>query len=72
MQDYDYSKLKGRMKEKGFTQESIAEIAGISACSMNLTLNNNRNFKQGEILKMRIALDIPAESISDYFFTQIL
>lgn len=72
MYDYDYSKLLGRIKEKGFTQETLAPKLGISACSLNLALNNNREFKQEELVKACETLDIPLAKIADYFFTHKL
>ena len=65
---YDYSKLVGRIREKGYTQEEFAKKIGICATSLNLKLNNKRDFWQGEILKTCEVLSIPAEDIPDYFF----
>lgn len=72
MHEYDYSKLIGKMREKGYTQEKAAQEIGISPCSLNLSLNNKRNLKQCEILKICETLDIPTALISDYFFTHKL
>lgn len=68
MQEYNYSRLNGRIRERGFTQESLAKEVGISATSMNLSLNNKRNFKQCEILRMCEVLEIAACEIAEYFF----
>lgn len=68
MQSYDYSKLLGRMKEQGFTQEKLAKSIGISETSVNLSLNNKRNFRQNEILKITEVLSIPVENLEQYFF----
>lgn len=72
MQQYDYSMLLGRMKERGFTQEKLAKTLGISECSVNFSLNNKRNFRQDEILKMTEVLGIPGKKIEEYFFTHKL
>lgn len=72
MQQYDYSKLLGRMRELGFTQEKLAKAIGISECSMNFSLNNKRNFRQDEISKISSELKIPARNIDSYFFTHKL
>ena len=72
MRIYDYSKLLGRMKERGFTQETFAKELGISACSLNLSLNNKRDFRQKEMLRAIELLDIPYGSIEDYFFASNL
>ena len=71
MEQYDYSKLLGRMREKRFTQDALAEKIGISATSMNLSLNNKRDFRQEEILLICEQLDIPLSKIPDYFFCRL-
>lgn len=65
---YNYGKLLGRMKEKRFTQDELADKIGISATSMNLSLNNKRDFKQEEILSVCDCLGIPLSKIPEYFF----
>ena len=65
---YNYSKLLGAIKEHGYTQQSFAQKLGISACSLNLTLHNKRDFRQDEISKASELLKIPASAICDYFF----
>lgn len=66
----DYSKLSGRIKEKGFTQESLAKHIGITPGSMSDKLNNKSFFKQMEIIAICLALDIQFEEIGEYFFTR--
>ena len=68
MERYDYKKLLGRMREKRFTQDTLAEKIGISATSMNLSLNNKRDFRQEEILSVCEQLNIPLSAIPNYFF----
>lgn len=72
MQQYDYSRLLGRMKERGFTQEKLAKGIGISECSVNFSLNNKRNFRQDEILSIGRLLDIPSGELEKYFFAHKL
>jgi hypothetical protein len=70
---YDYSKLLGRIRERGFTQETLAldsSLKGkIGKTSLNLSLNNRRVFRQDEITGLCICLGIPFTQIPDYFFT---
>lgn len=66
----DYSKLLGKIKEKGFTQETLAKTIGITPGSMSEKLNNKANFKQKEIILICQALDISISEIGEYFFTQ--
>ena len=65
---YDYSKLLGRMKERGYTQAALAKEIGISETSLNLRLNNKLRFSQDEILKSCDSLGVPRDSLGDYFF----
>ena len=62
---YNYSKLLGIMKEKGYSQEAIAAKIGISACSMNLKLNNKSVFRQDEMTNICTVLDIPLYNLFD-------
>ena len=72
MERYDYRKLLGKMREQKVTQEVLAEKVGISATSMNLSLNNKRDFRQEEILVICESLDISLSDIPTYFFTNDL
>ena len=72
MERYDYRKLLGKMREQKVTQEVLAEKVGISATSMNLSLNNKRDFRQEEILVICESLDISLSDIPTYFFTKDL
>ena len=65
---FDYSKLLGRIKEKGLTQESLAKNIGITPGSMSEKLNNKANFKQKEIFAICRELDISVGEIGEYFF----
>ena len=72
MERYDYRKLLGKMREQRVTQEVLAEKVGISATSMNLSLNNKRDFRQEEILIICESLGISLSGIPTYFFTKDL
>lgn len=65
---YNYSKLLGRMKEKGITQETLAKGIGVNPATLNTWLNNKGEFSQRFILKTCAFLDIPINQIPYYFF----
>ena len=67
---FDYSKLKGKIREVFGTQENFANVIGCSATSINYKLNNKSKFTQDEISKSVSALKISPEEISIYFFTE--
>lgn len=65
---YDYSKLKGRMAELGFTGKAIASAVGMAASTFSLKLNNRGEFSQGEICRIMEILQIDRADVSHYFF----
>lgn len=67
---FDYSRLKGRAKEQGMTQEQLAIVAGMKEATYSQKINNNSEFKQSEILNICDALGIEHCQIHSYFFTQ--
>ena len=66
---FDYSKLLGRIKEYGFTQENIASEVGMSVSTLSFKLNNKAFFAQKEIRKICDLLEIEIAEIGVYFFT---
>ena len=66
---FEYSKLLGRIKEHGYTQEILAAEIGISKATMSLKLNNKAFFTQPEISAICTILKIQLGEIGVYFFT---
>ena len=66
---FDYSKLRGKIREIFRTQSAFAEAMGISSTSLSAKLNNNVEFTQKEIDKAVELLKIAKEDIPAYFFT---
>ena len=67
---FDYSKLKGKIKEVFGTQSAFAKAMGLSGVSLSSKLNNLTGFTQSEINKACELLDISFEFIHVYFFTE--
>ena len=65
---YDYSKLNGRIVEMCGTQAKFANLMGLSTRTMSLKLNNKIKFKQDEIQKAIVILQLNSRDISEYFF----
>lgn len=65
---YDYSKLKGKIKEVCNTQDEFAWQMGLSARSITLKLSSARSWKQDEIIKAIGILGLTEDDIQDYFF----
>lgn len=67
---FNYSKLIGRMAEKGETRESISNKLGISSMALRNKLSGKTQFKQDEMAKLIEVLDIDPERIAFYFFAE--
>ena len=65
---FNYSKLLGRMRECGFTQEQLAKEIGINKATLSVKLNNRFSFTQEEILAIGKLLNIPTSEIGEYFY----
>ena len=68
MLQFNYSALLGLMREKGYTQEALANKVGISATQLSQKLNGHFAFKQTDIQGIVDALDISPAEIGRYFF----
>lgn len=69
---YDYSKLRGKIKEVFGRQEDFAFAMSLSPTSLSSKLNNKVEFSQDEMNRACIILHIPVEFIHLYFFDKKL
>ena len=69
MPNMDYSLLLGRIKERGYTQKSLAEAVGISEGQFCAKLNGKFPFKQTEINRICDTLQIEGDKIGEFFFS---
>lgn len=67
---YNYSKLLGKIKECGYTQEKLAIEIGRDKSSMSAKLNGKSAFTTKEIDCICKVLEISNNEIVDYFFTR--
>lgn len=67
---YNYSKLLGRIKECGLTQEQLANEIGINKATLSAKLNNKFSFNSDEMDAICRVLDISPEEIGSYFFAR--
>ena len=70
--DYDYSKLKGKLREKGIIYKILGEKIGISETSVSERINNNAQFTQEEMEKTMSVLEEPLNKVDEYFFTHLV
>lgn len=67
---YNYSRLLGRMREFGYTQEKLASAIGREKSSLNAKINGKSAFTTNEIDRICRVLDISNGDIGDYFFAK--
>lgn len=68
--EFDYSKLKGRAREKGMTLQKIHDETGISTRTLSLKWNGKGFFTQPEMYALKKLLDL--ETIDAYFLVEKL
>lgn len=66
---YDYTKLKERISENGYTQEQVAKYLNISKGAFSQKINGSVAFGQDDVRDICKLLKIPKTKIYDYFFT---
>lgn len=65
---FDFSKLKGKIKEVFETQNIFAEKIGINESTLSNKLNNKAEFSTIEIVKACFLLHIDFCEVNEYFF----
>ena len=65
---YNYSKLLGRIRERGLTQEQLAKAIGKNKSTISAKVNNQFSFTQEEMDAICKVLDISNDEIGEYFF----
>lgn len=68
----DYSKLRGRIKEKLGTEGALARAISRSSGYLSAALNGKIGFEQTDIWAICEILDIDQQDVGDYFFTKKL
>lgn len=65
---FDYSKLKGRIREKYGNQEDFANAIGLTPTTISFKINGKAKWRQDEIVKAAKLLEISKDEIVEYFF----
>lgn len=69
---FDYSKLRGRIREMYGKEGAFAEALGISPKSLSDWLNNKKYWKHEYISIAIELLKIPDSEVGIYFFTRLV
>lgn len=70
MIQYDYSKIKGRIRECCSTQSDFAKVLDISDTSLSNKLTNKTPFTQDEIMKSIEFFKLTSAETFEYFFKE--
>lgn len=65
---FDYSKLRGKIREIFGTEEKFAKEMSLSTVSLSFKLNGKREWTQQEINRACELLTLEREDIPEYFF----
>lgn len=65
---FNYSKLRGRIREKYNTETEFSKVLGMGRVSLSKRLNNSLEFSQNEIIKSCELLGISGKEMPEYFF----
>lgn len=66
---FDYSKLKGKIKEQFNNRKDFVKLIGLSLNSLSKKLNNKVPFISPEIYRIVEVLGIDVNEIHVYFYT---
>lgn len=66
---FDFSKLRGRIKEIFGTQTAFANAMPMNEATLSNKLNNNVEFSSKDIIKSCDLLKINLNKVDEYFFT---
>ena len=66
---FDFSKLRGRIKEIYGTQTAFAVAMLMNEATLSNKLNNNVEFSPKEIIRACLLLSIGLKDVNIYFFT---
>lgn len=69
---FDYSKVRGKIKEVFGTQDKFAENVNMGRVAVSQRLNNSIDLSDKEIFKWSRTLGIEAKDIPIYFFTLVV
>lgn len=69
---FDYSKLRGLIKERSMTLADYASSIGISTTTLYERMTNKTPFSQSEIVKTKQLFDLSPEQVEIIFFTVTL
>lgn len=68
--EFDYSKLRGKIRETYGTEMAFAEAMQMSRTTISMKLNGKYEWKTPQIVTACKLLEIPLERSAEYFFVE--
>lgn len=68
--EFNHSKLLGRIRERGYTQERLAKEICMNVGTLSQKLKNRSHFTTEEMNSICKLLDISSDEIGIYFFSK--
>ncbi len=68
--EFDYWKLRGKIRDTVGTQQAFADVMGYSRVTISSKLNGRVPWTQADIVNAAEILGITDEEITDYFLDQ--
>ena len=68
--EFDYRKLRQRIREQFETEEEFARALGITNVALSRKLRNEGDFTRGQMVRAAALLGLEAMSIPEYFFVE--
>ena len=70
--EFDYSKLRGRIREILGSEANFCKAMPMTRSTLSLKLNGKVEFTQSEIVAAMEVLQLPMSAIGEYFFKEKL
>ena len=68
--EFDYWKLRGKIRDTVGTQQAFADVMGYSRVTISSKINGKVPWTQADIVNAAAILGIPDDEITDYFLDQ--
>ena len=68
--EFDYRKLRERIRERFETEEEFAKALGLTNVALSRKLRNEGDFTRGQMIRAASLLKIDAVSLPEYFFVE--
>lgn len=68
--EYDFSRLRGRIREKFGSESAFSESVGFSRTTLSAKLNGKVDWDCSDVVRACDLLDVPISQAHEYFFVE--